>query len=120
LNQAAITVWNSFVDDNEGFVVQVGRHGSVAIGVSLELVPSGLDAVARETEMLRRAWQAACTVLGAFATGGPVHTRLLLSHPNRGGTTIARWTTMVGPWDDDLEAIRREARRTLGRPDWEP
>lgn len=120
VSQHALTLWNAGFHEDEGYCIRVGRHGSVAVGQSVGLVESGLRAVAASVEALRPTWEAAGYLLSTFVPEAPVHAAVGLWEESRGGTTFARWTAVPGPWIDDLESIRREARGALGEDEWEP
>ena len=117
--QGAITLFNAGIRE-EGYSLRIGRHGSVAVGQSAGIVEDGLRALAESADALLRTWQAAADLMLAFAGEAPVHAAVGLGSEKLGWTEMARWTQVPGPWDDDLAVLMRDARRTLGRDEWEP
>lgn len=120
VSQHALTLCNAGFDEGDGYCIRLGRHGSFAVGASVGLEESGLRAVANDAGALRPAWEAAAHLLGGFVGEAPIHAAIALWDQKVGTTAFARWTTTVGPWTDELESVCREARRALGRSEWEP
>jgi hypothetical protein len=120
VGQGAITLFNASFSEEEGYSLRIGRHGSVAVGQSAGIVDDGLRAVADGADRLLRTWKAAADLVLAFAGEAPVYAAVGLGSSKFGWTEMARWTQVPGPWDDDLAAVMRDARRTLGRDEWEP
>jgi schlafen family protein len=120
IGQGAITLFNASFSEEEGYGIRIGRHGSVSVGQSAAIVEDGLRAVADGASALLRTWEAAAELILAFAGEAPVHAAVALGSEKFGWTEMARWTQVPGPWDDDLAALMRDARRTLGRDEWEP
>jgi hypothetical protein len=120
VTQGAITLFNAGIHEEEGYSIRVGRHGSVAVGQSAGLVDDGLRAVADSADAPLGTWKAAADLILAYAGEAPVHAAVGLGSEKFGWTEMARWTRVPGPWEHDLAFVTREARRTLGRDEWEP
>ena len=120
LTQHALTEFSAGFSDSEGFSVRVGRHGSVVVGQSHGLVPDGLSTVAESADALRPTWEAAASLIEAYAGEVPVHVAVALWNDKRTWTHMARWTRVPGLWDEDMAFVMRESRRALGRTEWEP
>ncbi len=120
VSQHALSVWNMGFSEDEGYAIRIGRHGSVAISQSANDIDSGLRLMADSVDALRPLWGAAMRLLAMLTPAGPVHAAMRFYDNRQGDTDMSRWTDLAGPWDDMLESILREARRALGRTQWEP
>lgn len=121
LNQGAITLWNRWVDEQDGYALRIGRHGTVVAAESVGVTPNGLRAVHNDVSALGNTWRAATELLGSLIPDAPFHATIGLWDPHTSNwTVITRWAELPGPWTEVLDSIRREARRTLGETDWEP
>lgn len=120
VSQSCLAMFSAGFHEGDGYSIRLGRHGSIAVGQSTGIVDDGLRAVADGADALLRTWDAAAALMLACAGDGPVHVAVALGSEKFGWTEMARWTYVPGPQDDDLAAFMREARRTLGRDEWEP
>jgi hypothetical protein len=120
ITQHAIT----FSTDSFGLIehctVRVGRHGSVAVASTDPDIVSGLEDIAFGGYRPDALWKAAMEIVRHLGGYGPVALAMHLSDPERGATSIARWTEVRPPTAEELDSIRREALRAYGRPAWEP
>lgn len=56
----------------------------------------------------------------AFAGEVPIHAAVGPASKKFGWSAMARWTQVPWPCDDEQALVTRDARRTLGRDEWEP
>jgi schlafen family protein len=120
LNQGRVRVWGLSADGNPVSLIEVSRHGHVIGALGREEVDDGLRAAAQSIRVVEASWSNAAVILKSFAGEAPAHSRVAVWHQERAWTVVARWTTTDGPSDDDLAAVHREIRRTLGQTAWEP
>ncbi len=75
-SQHALITWSATgLPDDRGFVLRVGRHGSVAVSRFDEDLGSALDAFASDPEYLRRMWLAGVSMLKHLGAFGPTPRR---------------------------------------------
>lgn len=120
LGQGRLRVWSYDSDEAPIRLVEVSRHGPVTVALGSAIVDDGLRAVAQSVEVLRPYWADAAAVVAELSSVGLAHVRVAVRGKARGVTAASRWTNSHEPSQEDLLAIQRELRRSLGMLAWEP
>lgn len=66
-------------------------------------------------DLVRRAWSAAASILGAYGASGTVHVAIATwDQSPEDVVEVARWTSVRPPNDNELASVRRELERAMG------
>lgn len=103
----------------DGYLVELRRMGSVAIGLARENVDE-VRWAKRGGPELGRMWRAASDLSRSLGAYGPTHLAIRVASESTGGIDIDRWTEVGEPSAEDLESVRRELLRSLNEFALEP
>jgi hypothetical protein len=121
ISQVALTLYSEDgFATREGYTIRIRRSGSVAVGFSDRDIDSGVAVVATSGDRLTRLVTVACETMRMLGAIGPMHLAVRLLDGDAQPTDLDRWMHADHAVDEVVESLVREAKRTLGTPEWEP